>query len=245
MGSNGYISASGATVRQRELDVVANNIANVATPGFKRGESIFESALESSLRDARDRIQPGAPARSYVATAGIGTDFSRGPAQATGSPLHASIQGPGFFEIETQNGPRYTRGGNFVVNPEGLLALPSGEPVLGEGGTIAIPDGYAEIRPNGVVSDVEGNVLGQLALHEFENLDLLEKEGLGLYNPQPDSGKTPVEVPELIPGTVEASNVQPSRELAAMVLIQRAFETNMRAMQIDDESTQQLIEGMR
>lgn len=245
MGNNGYIAASGASVQQRELDVIANNLANVGTPGFKRSESIFRSALESSLRNPEGRSQPGAPASSFVATAGVGTDFGNGPAMRTGSGLHAAIEGPGFFEVETPAGLRYTRGGNFVINREGQLAMPSGEPVMGDGGPITIPGGHAEIQPNGVLEDAEGNVLGRLPLHDFERLASLEREGLGFYRAGEGSGQRLVEEPRLIPGSVEGSNVEAARELATLVMIQRAFETNLRAMQVDDESTQQLIEGMR
>jgi flagellar basal-body rod protein FlgF len=245
MGSNTYISASGATARFRDLDVVSNNLANIGTPGFKRGESIFRAAFEASLRSAEGRLQSGAPASAFVATDLVGTDFGRGSADRTGAPLHAMIDGPGFFEIETERGPRYTRAGNFVVNRQGELAAPTGDPVLGEGGVIVVPDGDARIEPTGDVIDRNGNVLGRLQVVEFQNLQGLEKEGLGLFRAGEEMEPLPLERPILIPGSVEGSNVEGARELATLVILQRAFETNLQAMQTDDETTRRLIEGIR
>lgn len=244
MSGNGYISASGAIAEMGDLDVVSNNLANVGTPGFKRSVSIFRAVLEASLRDAAGQLQPGATSSSFVATDRVGTDFEMGSAQHTGSPLNVVIEGRGFFEIDTSAGLRYARAGNFIVNSTGQLALPNGDPVMGAAGAIDIPDGSAHIVPTGVILDSNGDVLGRLQVHDFEDPQSLEREGQSLYRPAEGSVSSVVEAARFIPGSVEGSNVQTARELATMVLIQRAFETNLRAMQVDDESTQRLIEGM-
>jgi flagellar basal-body rod protein FlgF len=245
MGSNGYISASGASAQLRDLDVVANNLANVGTPGFKRSHSVFRSALEASLRDAAGRTQPGAKASAFVATDSVSSDFARGSAENTGSPLHAMIDGPGFFEIETTAGPRYTRAGNFMVNREGFLATPAGDAVMGENGPIALTSSDAMIEPNGTIIDSLGNVSGRIKVVDFENTHALNREGESVFSSTEESGQIEVAQPAFIPRSVEGSNVQSSKELAAMVMLQRAFETNLRAMQVNDETTQQLIEGIR
>lgn len=245
MGSNAYIATSGATARFRDLDVVANNLANVGTPGFKRGESIFRAVFESSLRGGEGRLQPGAPASAFVSTDLVGTDFGRGSADRTGSPLHALIDGQGFFEIETERGLRYTRAGNFIVNRDGLLATPDGNPVVGDGGPIAVPDGDARIEPTGDVIDRNGNVIGRLSIVDFENRQGLQKEGSGLFRAGPEQERFPIDRPQLIPESIEGSNVEGARELATLVMLQRAFESNLQAMQRDDEATQTLIEGIR
>lgn len=245
MGSNGYISASGASAQMRDLDVVSNNLANAGTPGYKRSQSIFRAVLEASLRDAEGRPQPGAPETAFVSTDLVGTDFGRGSVEHTGSPLHAMIDGPGFFEIQTADGPRYTRAGNFIVNRDGLLASPSGDPVMGEGGEIPIPDGNAKIDGFGGVIDSNDNVIGRLKVMDFDDPQKLEREGRSVFRATEEAGLQRLDRPNFVPGTIEGSNVEPARELAAMVILQRAFETNLRAMQVDDESTQRLIEGMR
>ncbi len=245
MGSNGYVSTSGATARLRDLDVVANNLANVGTPGFKRSESIFRAVLEASLRDAAGRPQAGAPATAFVSTDLVGTDFASGSAEHTGSPLHAMIEGPGFFEVEAETGLRYTRAGNFSVNRLGQLALPSGEAVQGNEGPIAIPDGFARIEPGGEILDANGGLLGRLKVVEFDDVQSLQREGQSLFRAPEDADSEVVDQPRFTPMSVEGSNVQAADELAILVMLQRAFETNLRAMQVDDESTQRLIEGIR
>ena len=245
MGQDGYISASGASAQMRDLDVVSNNLANAGTPGFKRSQSIFRAVLEGALRDGAGNRAPGATGSAFVSTDGVGTDFARGSSERTGSPLHAVIDGAGFFEVETQAGPRYTRAGNFIVNREGLLAAPSGFPILGQGGPINVPDGDARIEADGSLTDSLGNVLGVLKVVDFANLQDLSRDGQGLFRLEEGAETRDVETARFIPGSVEGSNVEPSRELANMVILQRAFETNMRAMQVDDETTQRLIEGIR
>lgn len=245
MGSDAYISASGAGAKLRDLDVVSNNLANVGTPGFKRSESIFRAVLEASLRQQDGDIVPGEPGQAYVSTDLVGTDFARGSVERTGSPLHALIDGRGFYEVETPGGVRYTRAGNFIVNREGLLATPSGFPVQGQEGPIAVRDSGARIDPNGAIVDSTGNAIGRLKVVDFEDLQALVSEGQSVYAAPEEAGERPVDEPVVIPGSIEGSNVNASRELATLVMLQRAFETNLRAMQVDDETTQRLIEGIR
>ncbi|MFK7898691.1 MAG: flagellar hook-basal body protein [Myxococcota bacterium] len=245
MGSDGYISASGASAQLRDLDVVANNLANVGTPGFKRSHSVFRTALEASLQDAKGQAQPGAKASAFVSTDSVSSDFTRGSAEHTGSPLHAAIDGSGFFEVETANGLRYTRAGNFMVNREGFLATPSGDAVMGQNGPIALLSSDSMIEPNGAIIDSVGNVAGRLKVVDFENPHALVREGESVFRGTPEAAQVDAVDPGFIPRSVETSNVQSSKELAAMVMLQRAFETNLRAMQMNDETTQQLIEGIR
>jgi flagellar basal-body rod protein FlgF len=245
MGSDAYIAASGASTQLRDLDVVANNLANVGTPGFKRSESVFRAVFDAALRDANGDLQPGAPGSTFVQTDLVGTDFARGSAQKTGSPLHAMIDGRGFFEIMTANGPRYTRAGNFIVNATGQLSTPSGQAVMGDGGPIQIGDADVQIQPSGAVVDRNGNPVGRLKIVEFEDLHSLEKEGQSLFRAGPNDAGTPAVSPIVIPESIEGSNVQSTHELATLVMLQRAFEVNLRAMQVDDETTQTLIEGIR
>ncbi len=245
MGSDAYIAASGAATQLRDLDVVSNNLANAGTPGYKRSESIFRAVYEAALRDAEGELQPGAPGSAFVRTDLVGTDFARGSAQHTGSPLHAMIDGGGFFEIQTVNGPRYTRAGNFIVNRDGQLSTPSGQAVMGDGGPILIADGDARIHPSGNIVDRSGNVFGRLKVVEFEDLQGLQREGQSLFRAAQGDAGTPAVSPVVIPESIEGSNVQSTRELATLVMLQRAFEVNLRAMQVDDETTQSLIEGIR
>jgi flagellar basal-body rod protein FlgG len=245
MGSESYIAASGASAQLRDLDVVANNLANVGTPGFKRAESIFRSVLESTLRTEAGAPVPGGRGSAFVSTDAVGSDFRRGSAQHTGAALHAMIDGPGFFEIKTPNGMRYTRAGNFIVNREGDLSTPGGHPVQGEGGPIQVLDGASRIDQTGAVIDSTGNVVGRLKVTDFDDLQALVREGESVFSAPEEAGLRVSDTNHFIPGSIEGSNVESSRELATMVMLQRAFETNVRAMQADDQTTQRLIEGIR
>jgi len=245
MGSDSYISASGASAQLRDLDVVANNLSNVGTPGYKRSESIFRAVLESSLRSEAGNVVPGEPSTAFVSTDMIGSDFGRGAVERTGSPLHAMIDGPGFFEVLTPNGVRYTRAGNFIVNREGELSTPNGSPVQGEGGSIEVNDSASRIDQTGAIVDSTGNVIGRLKVADFDDLQSLVREGQSVFSAPEEAGLRILDRNHFIPGSIEGSNVEASRELATMVMLQRAFETNVRAMQIDDETTQRLIEGIR
>jgi len=245
MGSDSYISASGATAQLRELDVVSNNLSNVGTPGYKRSESIFRAVLESSLREASGQVVPGATSTAFVSTDETGSNFSRGGVQQTGAALHAMIDGPGFFEILTPQGPRYTRAGNFMLNRDGELATPAGFPVQGEGGAIPVQDASARIDRTGAIVDSAGNVLGRLKVANFDDVRALKREGQSLFSAPEEAGLRVLDGNKFLTGSIEGSNVDASRELATMVMLQRAFETNVRAMQVDDETTQTLIEGIR
>lgn len=245
MGSESYISASGASAQLRDLDVVANNLSNVGTPGYKRSQSIFRAVLESSMREASGQAVPGAPSTSFVSTDEIESDFERGSVERTGAPLHAMIDGPGFFEVLTPKGMRYTRAGNFMVNRDGELATPSGYPVQGEGGSIDVRDSASRIDQTGAVVDSTGNVIGRLKVADFDDLQALVREGQSYFSAPEEAGMRVLELNRFIPGSIEGSNVDASRALATMVMLQRAFETNVRAMQVDDETTQRLIEGIR
>jgi flagellar basal body rod protein FlgG len=101
------------------------------------------------------------------------------------------------------------------------------------------------IEPNGAIIDSLGNISGRLKVVDFENPHALVREGESVFSGTPEAGESTVERAAFIPRSVEGSNVQSSKELAAMVMLQRAFETNLRAMQVNDETTQQLIEGIR
>lgn len=245
MGNDAYIAASGASTQLRDLDVVANNLANVGTPGYKRSESIFRTVFEAALLDNEGHREPGAPGSAFVQTDLVGTDFGRGSSEHTGSPLNALIDGRGFFEVQTPDGLRYTRAGNFIVNKEGQLSTPSGEAVMGDGGPIVIGDADAHIEPSGALVDRSGNVFGRLKIVDFENQHALVREGQSLFRPEDGVSGTPVTSVQVIPESIEGSNVQSTRELATLVILQRAFEVNLRAMRADDETTQNLIEGIR
>ncbi len=246
MGHAFYVSSAGAMARMRQLDVVANNLANADTIGFKRDRTLFESALEDRLVGPDGRLIGGAEALAFVRAQSIDTELAGGPVRATGNPLDVAIEGDGFFEVLTDAGLRYTRAGSFLVNPDGLLATPEGHLVMGDGGPIAAGLGRPQILAGGEVVDelrqrIDGqiDVLGRLRVVELP--EGFSKEGANLFRID-EGAPTPVVGARLAERSLEGSNVQPVRALASMIEIQRSFDASLRVLRASDEITQELIQ---
>jgi flagellar basal-body rod protein FlgG len=242
MSTNLYVSTSAAVSRLSQLEILANNLANSDTTGFKADRPLFEATLESAILDTQGNPAPGAPGLSFVGQSGVRTDHTGGSVWHTGRPLDVAIEGPGFFLVDTPAGARYTRAGSFVVDAEGNLATPAGYPVLGEGGPIAVGDRPVRILAGGQVSDDENKLVGQLRLEEFDDPSLLSKEGDGLFLAPPLAVGLPMERISLAEGALERSNVQPVRELASLIILQRAFDVSMKILRSDDAATERLLQ---
>jgi flagellar basal-body rod protein FlgF len=242
MGSSLWVSLSGAIAQLREIDIVSNNVANADTVGFKRERLAFESALETAVADLGVGPARGAAGRVFAMQAPGGIDLAPGAIQRTGGDLDVAIAGDGFFEVQTPNGPRYTRAGSFSLSTDGTLVTQNGDPVLGESGPISADESRLVIRATGEVVDTTDTAVGQLRLVRFDDPTALEPEGANLLRPREGAVPADVDAFELVEGALERSNVQPVAELAGLVLLQRAFETSMRAIQADDDSTRRLIE---
>lgn len=241
MGTELYVSTSGAVSRLEQLEITANNLANVDTLGFKADRPQFQSTLESQIRGADGGIASGAPARAFVEMTGVITNHEMGGVVGTGRDLDAAIEGPGFFAVETPGGTRYTRAGSFIVDADGMLSTLDGRPVLGEGGPIQVGTTQAVIQATGEVVDAQRNVLGRLRIEEFDDPRMLKKEGANLFRAPPEAVGIPVENVRVLPGSVERSNVKAVEELATMMILQRQFDASMQVMQADDNATDQLI----
>ena len=227
-----YTSLSGASANLEQIELIANNIANVSTAGFRRDQLRFDTVLGASLHFAR--------------AAGASVDLSPGTSQLSTSPLHAAIDGDGFFVIQSNDGRElYTRRGDFKVGPNGVLQLPNGTPVLGGGGPIQIPPGaIAELRPDGTVV-ASGAAVGKLRVVRFDAPEVLGKGGGSAIEAWPEAQPQPVEKPRLAVGFVEDSNVDLSGELVALIVAQRSFEASVNSLRINDELTQGLIQAQR
>ena len=174
----------------RELDVVANNIANINTNGYKADGSLFEEYLSSSARsDTGGRV-------SYVRDRGVWHDMGAGPIEHTGNPLDLAIDGDGFFAVQTPRGERYTRNGALHLNATGQLVTSEGDPVLGTGGPITFQpnDRQISISADGTISVRDGaskvdTARGKLRLVTFAKPQQLQKDGGSTF--KPGAGETP------------------------------------------------------
>ena len=259
-------AASGMRALDEKLNVVANNLANINTHGFKRSRVNFEDLLyqvkrEPGIPNAEDEPIPhGILVGTGAKVSGTQLNFAPGAVDATGKPLDLRIEGEGFFQVTTvQDGDTviaYTRAGNFVRNAVGNIVLAnSGGAVLEP--AIVIPDDAIEIsigRNGEVRVRQQGantlNTVGQIELARFVNSEGLKQIGRNLFVETDASGAPVTAVPETdglgasVQGELEMSNVDPVRELIDLITTQRAFELNSQAIQSADESLQ-IVSNLR
>ncbi len=215
-----YVGLSRQMLLQRELDIVANNLANVDTTGFK-----FESMLSNT-----DEVTTPTPGQAptpvdFVAAAGVARDYTQGPLTQTGSTLDVAIDGKGFFTISTASGPRYTRDGRFKLDPTGRLVTMGGDPVQGDGGDIVLDPkkGQVSIAANGDISQ-NGQAVGKLSVVTFDSLAALSKDGGNQFRNDSNLTPTPSTTAELKQGMLEGSNVQPVTQITRLIEINRAYD---------------------
>jgi flagellar basal-body rod protein FlgF/flagellar basal-body rod protein FlgG len=222
------IGLSRQMVLERQIDVVANNIANVNTSGYKADRSLFEEFLTSRAHEdnflGRDRRV------SYVQDRGTFKDFSQGSAEPTKNPLDVAIDGSGFLVVQTPAGERYTRDGGLQINNLGQLVNASGYQVLGSSGPIVIQptDKEVTIAADGNVTVVEGSnridsVRGKLRLVSFADAQKLVKEGSNLYSAGTGTAAQPDTVSKLRQGFIEKSNVNSVAEMSRMIEVTRTY----------------------
>ena len=248
-----FISATGMKAQQINLDVIANNLANVNTTGFKRGRADFEDLLYQTLRPvgASATTNTQVPTGIYlgygsrpVSTSKI---FEQGAAKFTDNWSDIEIEGEGFFQVTMPDGTTaYTRAGAFKMDANGVLTTPNGDPVSPQ---ITIPanaqdvsvggDGTITYRTGGAGAATIA-VAGQLQLAQFVNPQGLEAIGSNLYVESVTSGTPQVGSPgqnglgKTIGGNLEMSNVNIVDEMVDMIVGQRAYEINSKAIQTSD-----------
>ncbi|GBC93283.1 Flagellar basal-body rod protein FlgG [bacterium HR15] len=224
-----YVAAEGMVARQKAQDVLAANLANVNTSGFKADRPLFETAFQRMLyRVEGTTTTPIGTLSAGALLAATYTDLQPGPMMHTGNPLDVAIEGEGYFAIQTPGGVRYTRSGAFALNAEGMLVTRGGFPVLGAQGAIRVSrNATLQIGEDGAVRS-DGKVIDHLLIVQ------------GRLQKDPDGwlvgNATPVPNPRLAVGTLEGSNVNIVREMVEMIEHLRAYETHQKAIQSQDET---------
>jgi flagellar basal-body rod protein FlgF len=222
MDSPSYIALSRMASQMRAQDVIANNLANADTPGYRQSRSIFAEhpAMQALINNPRGGRQV-----AYSWDRATWRDDTQGQIQTTGNPLDVAITGEGYFAVETQRGIRYTRSGRFTIGANGQLVDAQGNAVLNTQGrpiAIAANDTRIEIKGDGTIRS-ENGVIGQIQLSRFANAQALRAEGDRLLDPAVQQAE-PVERPRLTQGAVEGSNVQPVLEMTRMIAETREFQ---------------------
>ena len=221
MQSPSLILLSDQQALQRAMDIVANNVANVSTSGFKRIGIEFDTLL---ARPAPNQTL------NFVVDRATYRDAATGPIQPTHNPFDVAIQGPGYFQVSTPEGTRYTRVGSFALDPQGQLTTMAGHPVLGDGGQpITIPDTVTDINISGdgfITARTDNGSslaeLGKISVVKFDSEQAMQAQGKGLYSTS--QTPTPSTDGSIVQGAIEQSNVQPVIEMTQMIKIMRAYE---------------------
>jgi flagellar basal-body rod protein FlgF len=237
-----YHSAAGMLVNQYRQEVIANNLANVDTAGFKRDIASFSERLieaQRSLSATRNAVLDGQT--GGVWSAPTYTDWEQGPLDLTGNPLDAAIDGPGFFAVQTDDGVRYTRDGEFTIDSRGRLAMVQGGwPVLSEqGGQIVLSEdaGRVSLSADGRVM-ANGQPVAQVQVVGFDDPAALHKIGRNLVTS--DVEPRPI-AQQLRTGAVEKSNVNAMAEMASMIETSRAYQINVQMVSLQDATLERLV----
>lgn len=208
---------------RRELDVIANNVANAQTNGYKRRTS--DSREFQMPKAADETFRRGGDRRvSFVVDRGTPLDLSTGAVEPTGNPMDVAIAGDAFLVVQTPNGERYTRNGAMMVNANGQIVNSDGFPVLGEQGVYQVANDERDLRvaPDGNVTSSNGT-RGRLRLVRFPNPQVLENAGANLFttNVQPE----PALQARVQSGFLERSNVRPVVEISRMIEVTRQYQS--------------------
>lgn len=231
MDAAGYATLNRQSGLMREMGVVANNIANSSTTGFRREGVVFSEYVAALDQD---------PSLSMAHASGRIVDLSQSTLSQTGGQFDFAIQGEGFFLIETPQGERLTRAGSFTPSAEGELVTPDGYRLLDAGGAPVFvpPDARGvAVAADGTLS-AEGQPIAQLGLWQpTDPLSLRHQSGT-LFSA---SGLEPAEGATVLQGTLEDSNVEPVSEIARMIEVQRAYELGQKFLDAEDERVRGVI----
>ncbi len=247
-----YIGSSGMNAQQNRLDAISNNLANVDTTGYKRDTAVSKNFPELLIRrmgaDGVYKTPIGsADAAPIIGKLGLGvetnelyTDFSQGSYKETSSRTDLALSSEGFFAVQTPQGERYTRNGNFMVGKEGLLVTKEGYPVLGENGPIQVGQTEYIVNEDGMVYFQETmQEVDRIKIVHFDNERYLKKLGSSLYGETDVSGPAYILEGEGRPltmqGYVETSNVNVVNEMIQMIEVNRAYEANQKTITTQED----------
>lgn len=233
------VLASRVLTAQRQFTSVADNVANVNTQGYRKLDMEFKEIVSKPRNHAT---------ASYVEDRAIHVSNEQGSFLATSGQLDFAISGPGFFAVDVEGNTQYTRRGQFVMNNEGTITTPDGNPLLDNAGApIQIPTGTRDLRiaADGTVSTEQGQI-AQIGVYDFspEDLKKLERAGNTAFVPMLGAAAQPVEFPSIRQGFLEGSNVNAIQEMVNMQAVTKAYESSVKLMKgledLESRAIQQL-----
>lgn len=240
MENTSYIALSRQSALWRQLDVIANNMANANTPAYKGEQMMFREFL----MDTRSSNRATGTKLSYVQDMGVLRDTREGPLTKTDNPLDVGLHGDGYFQIESEAGMRYTRNGHFRMDEGGMLVNSQGYAVMdtSDNPIIFAPnETRIEIAGDGTVS-TENGVVAHLKVVRFANEQNLRKAGDALYetSEEPET----VQRPQVVQGMMEDSNVQPVVEITKMTELLRQYQAAQQMIDKEHERQLKAIEAL-
>lgn len=233
-----YAGLSRAVALQRDMDTVANNIANMNTPGFRAMYMLFDEVIEKP-KGINDPL-------SMVLDRGQWMSNKPGSVQITGKQTDLALEGGGFFGVDINGETLYTRAGNFAINPEGTLVTAEGNPVANQGGApITIPADTTEIRvaEDGTISNQNGQI-DRLMIREFDNINQLEPVGDALYRARAEANPQDAINSRVLQGAIEGSNVNPIMAMTHMIDVHRAYQSTHRMLQAEHDRQRSMIQKL-
>jgi len=236
MENSVYVGISGQVALEARMAVISNNIANMATPGYRAQNALFREFVSDPQRMKEDV--------SLVYDYGQYQVLDPGPIKLTGNPLDVALVGPGFMGVSTPEGVQYTRAGNFQLNENGEIVTSRGQPVADQGGgiiTVPADAKYITIDENGIVSTDQGQV-GNLMMVEFANYQDMEPAGNGNY--KTDQQPVPATQTRMLQGKIEGSNVQSVLEMTRMIDVSRDYQSMQRMIQSEHDRLKGAIEKL-
>lgn len=229
-----YITLSGAVTKQDQMDIIAQNIANANTSGYKKERLVFKDFLIPV--DNKPTFMPDERVMSEISATMV--DFSNGAFVKTDNPLDLAISGKGFFALE---GNKYTRGGNFRINSEGYITTQDDIKVLGEGGRpILVKGKKIEVSSEGEIF-VDGTSVDTLKLIEFPNKENLKRLNGGIFTANEAGEEIKSQIEQ---GYLEASNIDVVKEMVQMIMALRDYEAYQKMIQGFDEATGKVVNEM-
>jgi flagellar basal-body rod protein FlgF len=221
-----YAACAGLRAKTQALEIVANNVANLNSTGFRAHQATFHSLLAGNTRVGLNPLNRAV--NDFGVLGGSRLELSAGNTEQTGNPLDLAIEGDGYFVVKGRNETLYTRNGHFHLSSTGQLLSAEGDPVLGEQGPILVPSGNVAVGPDGTLS-VDGALAGKLRLVGFAPGATLNAAGSSYYS-APNDAPAPATTAAVRQGMLEASNVSPVSAVVSLITVQREAEMLQRAL---------------
>lgn len=241
MENAGYIALSRQTALWRQMDQIANNMANLNTTGFKAEHELFTDYVAQVRTDRslfKDKV-------AFTQDFGMVRDLTEGALQTTGNSMDVAIKGDGYFTVETESGQQlYTRNGHFKIDGDGQLSTASGEILLNDVGQpviVAPNETQFTVAKDGTISTENGQI-GRLKLAAFDDQRALKKVANGLYDAGEQQPQA-VNAPHIVQGMLEQSNVNSMLEITKMINVQRAYESAQKMIDIENDRQRSAIDA--